>query len=231
MRAYKRWSYHDPHLYFAEMNPRENKRAVLSISDRSTIMTASEIGTARELTDLLYGWLSGRTDVPRLPAAIPDARIYLSAIGGTSIVDALETFGDLEVVSSVTIGAVYPHGQPRRPQARFLPPVSDIRTKAELEELQCFEALLSDSQAAGVRSAIDRVAGVFRKRLRMRKALLSRRIAEVFGYSFGVWEFEGQKIDDEMIMGYQFKQILSWLKDEGERNRKVDRSAPHVRRA
>jgi hypothetical protein len=196
------------------MNRTEKKRAELSISDKSLRMAATEIAIARHLTRVTFDWLSRKETIPYLEHPIAEARLTLIADGDPSIVEAIEQFSDLELVSSVTIGAVYMKGEPRRPNSRFLPSVSDTHTTAELRELKYFEAALEETHAAGIRKQIDRVADVFRKRLRVRKSRLTKRMNEVLGYNDGGRSFDGRPVTDDMIQSFEYMQMLAWLDSE-----------------
>jgi hypothetical protein len=210
------WSDYDANFYFEAMTRTEKKRAELSISDRSLSMTAPEIETARHLTDISYDWISGRRGLPSLDKAIPNARLSLRVEGPATLVDVIEKFGDPEVVSGATVGAVFIQGEPRRPDVRWLPEMHGIDKTITLEEMKFFEGSLAEGQAAEMRNAADRVSGVFRKALNLRKARLNKRITEVQGYGKSL-EINGRAITDDMIEGYQFNEIMSWL--DGEKNR------------
>jgi hypothetical protein len=205
--------YFDPNLYFETMTRTEKKRAELSISDQSLSMNATEIETARQLTDVTYGWISGRTSLPTFGSPIPHARLMLLVEGLPSLVDAVERFGDPEVVSGASVGAVYAQGNPRRPDVRWLPRLWDSSKTAALEELKVFEGLLAEGQATEVRKTVTRIGNVFRKALNLRKARLNKRITEVRGYSESL-EIDGVLITDDMIEGSEYGRIMRWLDAE-----------------
>ncbi|WP_159011375.1 hypothetical protein [Bradyrhizobium sp. S69] len=215
-------NYFNPNLYFETMTRTEKKRAELSISDQSLSMNATEIETARRLTDVIYGWISGRTNLPTFGSAMPHASLSLTVDGLPSLVDAVERFGDPEVVSVASVGAVYTQGNPRRSDVRWLPKLSDSSLTAALEELKVFEGLLAKGQATEVRRTVTRIGNIFRKVLNLRKARLNRRITEVFGYGERL-EIDGVLITDDMIEGFQYKQIMRWLDAE------LIRKSPKVR--
>lgn len=185
-------------------------------------MTALEIETARQLTDIAYGWLSAKGNLPSLNQPIPNARLSLSVDGTFALVDVIEGFRDPEVVSGVSVGAVYVQGEPRRPDVRWLPQLTGVDQTRPLEELKYFEGLLAEGQAAEVRRLIGRVSSVFRKALNVRKAKLNRRITEVFGVGKPL-EIRGRSITDDMIEGYEYSEIMSWLDAEANRQKPKDR--------
>ena len=210
---------HDPNFYFEAMTRTEKKRAELSISDRSLSMTAPEIETARHLTEISYDWISGRGGLPSLDKAIPNARLSFRMEGPATLVDVIEKFGDPKVVSGASVGAVFIQGEPRRPDVRWLPEMHGVNKTVTLEDLKFFEGSLAEGQAAAVRNAVDRVSGVFRKALNLRKARLNKRITEVQGYGKSL-EINGRTITDDMIEGYEFNEIMSWLDGETNRQKK-----------
>lgn len=207
------WLSNDPNFYFESMTRTEKKRAELSISDKSLHMTATEIATARELTDTTYEWLSGRRGIPTLSEPIDSARLEVTVQEGPELIDAIEKFGDPEVVSAVGIGPVYLQGDPRRPNVRWLPNLTGADKSVVLGELKYFEIALADGQAGEVRTLVERAAGVFKKASNAKKSKLNKRISEIFGYGTGLM-YEGHAITDAMIEGYEYDDIMSWLEEE-----------------
>jgi hypothetical protein len=199
------------------MSRTEKKRAELSISEKSLRMDGQEIEVARTLTDVTFNWLSGKSDAPRLSQPIPSGRVHLSFECGPPILDSIERFPDLELVSSFTIGAAYLQGQPRRPVTRYLPMVSNSNKAEEFALLKEFEHLLQQGQAAQVRELIERVAQLFRKRVQARKLRLDTLARKAFGCGLNGMLFEGKPVLDAMIDGYQYEQILSMLNSEESR--------------
>ncbi|MGC2787275.1 MAG: hypothetical protein WA397_26305 [Roseiarcus sp.] len=118
---YRPHSFSNPDLYFDQMSRTEKKRAELSISEKSLRMDAKEIEVARALTDVTFNWLSGKSEAPRLSQPVPIGKVHLSFECGPPILDSIERFADLELVSSFMIGAAYLQGQPRRPVTRSSP--------------------------------------------------------------------------------------------------------------
>lgn len=221
-RQHRWWRFDDPNFYLEAMTRTEKKRAELSISDKSLFMTASEIAIARHLTEMTYDWLSGRRNPPSLNQPIPNARLLLNADGGPGLVDVIERFGDPEVISSVTIGAVYTQGEPRHPDVRWLPRMTGVDMSVMLGELKYFEKALAEGQAAELRKLGDRIAGVFRKTLKLRKSKLNKRLTEIFGYGDDCLRIGGRAITDDMIQGYQYEEIMTWLDGEERKTRPND---------
>jgi hypothetical protein len=212
------WSDFDANFYFEPMTRTEKKRAELSISDKALSMTASEIEIARHLTGTLYEWISGRGGLPVLNQPIMSARLTLRVEGSPSLVGIIEGFGDPEVLSATTVGAVYTQGEPRHPDVRWLPDLKGIDKTLALEDLKHFESSLAEGQASEVRRMIDRIGSVFRKALGSRKAKLNKRLTEVMGYGVGL-EINGRSITDAMIEGYQYDEIMRWLDGEAKRQK------------
>lgn len=158
-------------------------------------------------------------EVPNNPKCIPNARLSFRMEGPATLVDVIEKFGDPEVVSGATVGAIFIQGEPRRPDVRWLPEMHGVDKTVILEELKFFEGSLAEGQAAEMRNAVDRVSGVFRKALNLRKARLNKRISEVQGYGKSL-EINGRAITDDMVEGYEFNEIMSWLDGEANRQRK-----------
>jgi hypothetical protein len=219
-RSYQPHSYHNPNINFDQMSCTEKKRAELSVSEKSLRMDATEIGAARMLTDVTFNWLSGKSEAPRLSQPISIGKVALDFECGPPILDAIEAFHDLELISSFAVGAAYPQGQPRRPVMRYLPKVTTSNKAQEIALLQEFENLLARDQAAKVRELIERVAQLFKKRVRARKLKLDARVREVLGCGLGGVIFENKPVSDAMIDGYQYDEILSWLNYEERRKDK-----------
>jgi hypothetical protein len=150
------------------MSRTEKKRAELSISERSLRMDAKEIEAARSF-DMTFNWLSGKSAAPRISQPIPIGKVSLHFECGPPILDSVERFPDLELVSSFQIGAAYLHGQPRRRVVRNLPMMMNSNTDEDIASLKEFESLLQQDQAEKVRELIERVAQLFRRRVRARK--------------------------------------------------------------
>jgi hypothetical protein len=216
-RRYRPHAFSNPDLYFDQMTRTEKKRAELSISERSLRMDAKEIEVARTLTDMTFNWLSGKSEAPRLSQAIPIGKVHLSFVCSPPVLDSIERFPDLELVSSFTIGAAYLQGQPRRPVMRYLPMVMNSNKAEETALLEEFENLLQQDQAAKVRELIERVAQLFKKRVRARKLKLDACARKVLGCGLSGMIFEGKPVSAAMIDGYQFDEILSWLNYEENR--------------
>ena len=125
-RRYRPHAYYNPDIYFDQMSRKEKKRAELSVSEQSLRMDATELEAARSLTDMTFNWLSRQSEAPRLSQPIPIGRVHLRFECGPSIMDAVEGFTDLELISSFMIGAAYLQGQPRRPVMRYLPMVRPL---------------------------------------------------------------------------------------------------------
>jgi hypothetical protein len=142
--------------------------------------------------------------------------------GAAPLVDVIESFGDPEVVSAASVGAVYMQGEPRRPDARWLPQLTGVDQAVTLEELKYFESSLAAGQANEVRKLLDRVGSVFRKALNVRKARLNKRIGEVLGIGERL-EIDGRLITDDMIEGYEYAEIMRWLDAEANRQKPKDR--------
>jgi hypothetical protein len=212
------WSDHNPNFHFEAMTQTEKKRAELSISDQALSMTAPEIETARYLTDIVFAWMSSRSTLPILDQPISNARMSFSVEGSPVLVEAIERIGDPEVVSSVAIGAVYTQRELRRQETRWLPTARGVDKNAALSELKSFERLLAEGQASEVRRVIDRVSGVFRKALNLRKGRLNKRITEVLGYGRAL-QIEDRTITDDMIEDYRFTEIMDWLDAEAARQK------------
>jgi hypothetical protein len=213
------WDYRDPSFYFEAITRTEKKRAELSISDKSLLMQAGEIATARHLTEILSDWLSRRHGLPHLDQPIPNARIALRCEGDGELVGIVEKFGDPEVLSSAQVGAVYTQGEPRRPDIRWLPTISSTDKTVAIGELQTFEKSLADGQGADVRSLVNRIATVFRKQVVARRALLQRRFTEIFGMGAEL-EINDRPLTDKMIESYKYEEILIWLDEQGKENPK-----------
>lgn len=213
-RKYRPHSFYDPDLYFNQMSRTEKKRAELSISERSLRMDAKEIEVARTLTDMTFNWLSGKSETPRLSQPIPIGKVHLGFECGPPILDSIEQFPDLELVSSFTIGAAYLQGQPRRPVMRYLPMVMNSNKAEEIALLEEFESLLQQDQAAKVRELIERIAQLFKKRVRARKLKLDALAKKALGCGLSGMIFEGKRVSDAMIDGFQYDEILSWLNYE-----------------
>ena len=206
------------------MSRKEKKRAELSVSEQSLRMDATELEAARSLTDMTFNWLSRQSEAPRLSQPIPIGRVHLRFECGPSIMDAVESFTDLELISSFTIGAAYLQGQPRRPVMRYLPMVSTSNKAQEIKLLEEFENLLAQDQAAKVRELIERVARLFKKRVRARKLKLDALARKVLGCGLSGMIFEGKPVSDEAIDGYQYEEILSMLNCEESRKDKPKRN-------
>jgi hypothetical protein len=202
-----------PDFHFEEMTRSEKKRAELSISEKSLSMSATEIATARHLTDITFEWISGRGVLPTLNQPMPNARLSLKVDGSSTLVDMIERIGDPEVVSVASVGAVYTQGEPRRPDVRWLPELKGIDKTMALDDLKFFEGSLAEGQADELRRMVDRVRSVFAKALNLRKAKLNKRISDVFGYGPNL-EIEGRPITDAMIEGSQYENIMRWLQEE-----------------
>jgi hypothetical protein len=218
-----RWQWHttDPNFYFDAITRTENKRAVMSISEKSLLMQAGEIAAARLLTDLASGWLHGRTEVPHLDQRLPNARLSIVVEGSTDLVGVCETFSDPELVASGEVGVVFTQGEPRRPDVRWLPAITTTSLDVALGELSYFEKSLADGQAAEVRKIVDRIGGIFRKRLAMRRSFVNKRISVVLGYG-ATLDVRGQPMTDRMLEGYQYREILDYLDQEARPKKKRD---------
>jgi hypothetical protein len=212
------WSDRNPDFHFEAMTQTEKKRAELSISDHALSMTAPEIETARYLTDITFAWMSSRDPLPTLNQPISNARLSFSVEGSPVLVEAVEQIGDPEVVSSATIGAVYTPRELGRPDTRWLPTARGIDKSAILSELKSFESQLIEGQASEVRRGVDRVSGVFRKALNLRRARLNKRITEVLGYSREL-QIGDRTITDDMIEDHRFTEIMDWLDAEAARQK------------
>jgi hypothetical protein len=217
---YRPDSFYRPDFYFDQMSRTEKKRAELSISERSLRMDAREIEAARSLTDMTFNWLSGKSEVPRISQPIPIGKVYLRFECGPLILDSIERFPDLELVSSFQIGAAYLQGQPRRRVVRNLPMVMNANKAEKIALLKEFENLLQQDQAAKVRELIERVAQLFKKRVRARKLKLDALARKVLGCGLSGMIFKGKPVSDLAIDGYQYNEILSWLNYEETRKDK-----------
>lgn len=211
------WSWDDPNFYFEQMNRSENKRAELSVSEKSLHLNASEIAIARELTTKLFDWLRQRQGIPDIQSALPDARISLTIVGGLELIDFVEAVTDSEVLFAAIVGAVYMQNAPRHPVVRWLPEIKGTDKTVALGELVYFEKNLADGQADEVRRTVDRIAAVFRKSVAKRRAHLNKRFSEVFGYGAKL-ELDGRPISDDMVEGFQYDYILQHL--DAEQNKK-----------
>jgi hypothetical protein len=92
--------------------------------------------------------------------------------------------------------------------------MSDISTKIQLDEMKYFESLLTEEQSVRLRNTIRRIADIFRKRLKARKATISTRAQKVLGVGLGGIRFQNKPITDEVLMGYQYIELLAWLRSE-----------------
>jgi hypothetical protein len=207
------WGYFgSPNFNFEAITRAEKKRAELGISDKALMMQADEIAIARELTETLFNWLSGRQGTPAINQPIPKARISLHGDGGPELVGVIESFGDPEVLWNVEIGPVYTQGEPRRPDVRWLPALNSTDKTIVLGALRSFAKSLADGQGPLVLALIDRVTGVFRKRLALRKAEINKRVAKIFGYGAAL-TIEDEPITDEKIEN-DYEDILAWLEEQ-----------------
>jgi hypothetical protein len=215
-----RWwfDYHDPSFYFERITRIEKKRAVLSISEQSLKMQPGEIKIAGHLTDILFDWLSQRQPIPVLNQPIANARIGLACEGGSELIDVVEKFGDPEILSSAQIGPVYSQGEPRRPDVRWLPNISSLDKDTAIGELANFEKSLAEGQGLAVRERIDRIIGIYGKRLAARRAKVNKRAIEAFGYG-GEIAYGDKPVTDEMLDGHEYEDILALL-DEAAKKKK-----------
>jgi hypothetical protein len=209
VRSSDKWTrYYDPSISLEAMSRSEDKRAVLSISDKALNMQAGEIAIARHLTEVVYGWLSRRTGIPRENQPIPNARVWVKFGGGPEVIDALEKL-DPEILGSVEIGAVYLQGEPRRPEARWLVPIESREAGLTLEGLS-FEKSLVPGQADEVRKLVGRVRAMFQKRATARRTLISKLFREAHGC-----DPEEPYTDEEVDNSYGYKIMLAAVKDAG----------------
>jgi hypothetical protein len=187
-------------------------------------MDAREIETARTLTDTTFNRLSGKLEAPRISQPIPMGKVHLGFECGPPILDSIERFPDLELVSSFQIGVAYLQGQPRRRVVRNLPLVTNSNKAEEIALLEEFENLLQQDKAAKVRELIERVAQLLKKRVRARKLKLDILARKVLGYGLSGMTFEGKSVSDATIDGYLYDEILSMLNCEENRKDKPKRN-------
>jgi hypothetical protein len=207
----KPWfEYRSRNIFFEPITRTENKRADLSISEKSTDMQAGEIAVARELTEACSFWLFGRRPMPTINKPLPNARLYLTCDGGDELVQIVESFGDAEVLQVATLGPVYTQGEPRKPEARWLPKLTGIDKSLTLGELPAFERYLAEGQAGRVRALTDRFAAVFRKKLAARVARVNTRITEVYGYGAGLEDVD-HRVSEIDLEGYRYEEVLARL--------------------
>jgi hypothetical protein len=137
------------------------------------------------------------------------------------LVGLIESFGDPEVLSAAEIGVVYTQGEPRRPDVRWLPVLQSTDKTTALQELQLFEKSLADGQGQQVRALVDRIAGIFRKQLAIRKATINKRATEIFGYGTAL-TIEGEPMTDKMIEE-DYEDILAWLEEQAKEHKPKER--------
>jgi hypothetical protein len=205
--------YWNPSLYFEAISRSEKKRADLSISETSLEMEPEEIQAARHLTDLLFKWLSKRQfGVPTLDQPIMKAAISLVAEGDHSLLNVIKSFGDPEVIASVSLGPVYLQGEPRRPGIRWLPPLEGIDSHITIGVLGDFEKSLAAGQAEKIRSLVDLVVAIFRKRLAARRSALNKKYTELWGAGSQL-RINDRPVTDRMIER-RFAELQLRLEDE-----------------
>jgi hypothetical protein len=204
------WYYTSPHIQLEMLTRTEKKRAELSISDKALMMQPEEIGTARELTDKTFDWLSRRTGIPDFDRPTPGARLNLRCVGDETLLEAVEKFNDPEVLEGEETGAVFLQGAPRRPEVRWLPAMHNADTTHTLAETRFFERSLAQGQAERLRQLVTSVARMFRKRREARRAAVNKRYFQIFGLGSEV-SFRDEPITDEMLDGYRYEELLAWL--------------------
>jgi hypothetical protein len=213
--------WHDPNFHFEAITRTEKKRAELSVSEKSLMMLPNEIAIARDLTERLSNWLSQRQGIPSIDQPIPNARIRLQGDGGPELVSVIESFPDPGVLSAAEVGVVYTQGEPRRPGVRWLPPLNGADESLAVSQLQSFAKSLADGQEARVRALIDRIVGVFRKQIAIRRAAINKRAAEIFGCGTTL-TIEGELITDRKIEE-DYWDILAWLDEQAKERAPKDK--------
>jgi hypothetical protein len=220
------WDYRSPHIGLEAMTRTEKKRAELSISDLALHMSAGEIATARELTDMTFKWLSGRGGIPEINKPIPQTILSVVAEGNELLLPIIEKFSDPELLSRVVAGAVYLQGEPRRPDVRWLPPMTDSDKAKAIAEIPNFEKLLADDQGQRLRDVVETAARLFRKKRAARRALITKRYFALFGMG-GEVSFVDRPVTDEMLEDYEYEKLIAWLEvEERERARARARRVP-----
>jgi hypothetical protein len=211
------WDHYDPSFHFEPLNRLEKKRTELSISDASLKMQPNEIEMARHLTDLLFDWLSQRrNEVPHTETPIANARISLDAEGTEELICVVEAFGDPEVLVRAAVGAVFLQGEPRRPDLRWIPDLTGVeKARVALGELQSFERSLADGQSARMRNVVDRVSGVFNRRLAARRVALNKKYTELWGIGSRL-QIRGKPVTDDMLEGWSFRRLEALIQHEAE---------------
>jgi hypothetical protein len=214
-------NYYSPHLDFEGMTRTEKKRAELSISEASLKMLPTEIAAAADLTNVFFDWLSQRRGLPEFSNPIRNAVINIEVEGDASLLPAIETLKDPEILSRATIGAVYLQGEPRRPEIRWLPALNDLNTSQALADISNFERSLADGQAAELRSQIAIASRLFRGKRDARRTSILKRYAKLFGLG-GQVEIIGRPLTDEMLYGLRHETVCAWLDAQEQDQAKVN---------
>jgi hypothetical protein len=179
-------------------------------------MEPEEIEAARHLTDLLFKWLSKRQfGVPTLDKPIMKAAISLAAEGDHDLLDVIKTFGDPEVISSVSIGPIYLQGEPRRPTVRWLPALDSCNSTITIGALGDFEKSLAAGQAEKIHSLVDLVVAMFRKRLTARRSALNRKYTELWGAGSQL-RINDRPVTDRMIE-QRFEELQLRIEEEAKK--------------
>jgi hypothetical protein len=186
-------------------------------------LSGDEICGVTFLQDGCHEWMNGRRSALVIDQPMPRYRLNLGLTTDGSIVDQLEKFTDADLIGRVIFGAVYLQGEPRFPNVRWLPPLDDQNTSPLKRELSIFEQLLAEGQAAEIRSLIDRMATIFRKRASRHVVAVRKRLGQLYrtGYEFrwGDWPVTEKDMDED------FEEIMTFLDQQEDDRRKRGRAS------
>ena len=177
----------DPYFDCEAVQSTERKRADLSLSEICQMLRPEEIGSFRDLHNILFDWLSKGT-VPQLDHSLPAFLVYATAEGDAeSTLTGFESLPANEMLTAAELGPVFLQDRPRVPMVRWLP---DIKSNAATEarnSLTNFAKSLEPGQEDGVLRTIARVEALFERKAAFRRQALMDRAKAVMGHEANQW--------------------------------------------
>ena len=128
------------------------------------MLRPEEIGSFRELHDILYGWLS-KGEAPQLDRSMPSFLVYATAEGDAeNTVTGFESLPANEMLDEVELGPVFLQDRPRVPMVRWLPGIKLNSASEARNSLTNFAQSLEPGQEEVVLRLIARVDALFEKK-------------------------------------------------------------------